>query len=138
MSIFNEANDLASQLVYGRYYQSDEPCPKPDRLVFVKGDSTAVVTTTEESHEEWVDVASAIHNLLNHSYRLGCDMDVSWNGRYDTDGDPMPGDPGNYLPCRKPVSVSLDGRHLCDKHDPTDYKAKWMAARRGGASVEEL
>ena len=39
MSIFNEANDLASQLVYGRHYQSNEPCPKPDRLVFVNGDS---------------------------------------------------------------------------------------------------
>ncbi len=39
MSIFNEANDLSSQLVYGRHYQSNEPCPKPDRLVFVNGDS---------------------------------------------------------------------------------------------------
>ena len=41
MSIFNEANDLASQLVYGRYYQLNEPCPKPDRLVFVNGVTTS-------------------------------------------------------------------------------------------------
>jgi hypothetical protein len=62
-------------------------------------------------------------------------MDVSWNGRYDTDGDPVP---GNYLPCRKPVGVWLDGRRLCDKHDPTDYKAKWLATQRGSANVDEL
>lgn len=77
MSFFNAANDLPSRLVYGRYYQSNEPCPKPDRLVFVNGDSTAVVTTTEESQQEWADVASAINNLFNRSYRLACDMDVS-------------------------------------------------------------
>jgi hypothetical protein len=35
-------------LVYGRYYQSNEPCPKPERLVFVKGGSTAIVTELED------------------------------------------------------------------------------------------
>jgi hypothetical protein len=43
-----------------------------------------------------------------------------------------------YLPCRKPVSVTPDGRRLCAKHDPTDYKAKWEAAIRRSGSVEEL
>jgi len=128
MSTFNEANDLASQLVYGRYYQSNEPCPKPDRLVFVKGDSIAVVTDSGSDHDEWADIAIAIDRLMRDAYYLGCDMDVSWNGRYDTDGDPLPGGLGSYLPCRKPATVVLDGHHLCERHDYTDYKAKLLAS----------
>jgi hypothetical protein len=136
MSIFNEANDLASQLVYGRYYQSNEPCPRPERLVFVKGDSIAVVTATESIHDEWAETASSIDRLLLEGYRLGCDMNVSWNGRYALDGDPEPGN--GYMPCAKPVAANLDGRHLCEKHDYTDYKAKWMASHQGPYNVEEL
>ena len=130
MSTFNEANDLASQLVHGRYYQSNEPCPKPDRLVIVKGDSIAVVTDSGSDHDEWANIAIAIDRLMRDGYRLGCDMNVSWNGRYDTDA--------NYLPCRKPVTVNLDGRHLCDKHDHADYKARVQAALQGRTNVEEL
>jgi hypothetical protein len=52
------------------------------------------------------------------------------------DGDPEPDN--NYLPCRKPVSVRLDGRHLCAEHDPTDYKAKWEAAIQRSGNVDEL
>jgi hypothetical protein len=137
MSSFNESNEMASELVFGRTYQGNEPTPKPERLVFVKGDSTAVVTAQEESEQEWADVAKTIHGLLHDGYLLGCDMNVSWNGRYDTDGEPMPD--SNYLPCRKPVTINLDGRHLCAKHDYTDYKAKWMALQQGPCNnVEEL
>jgi hypothetical protein len=136
MSSFNESNEMASELVFGRTYQGNEPTTKPERLVFVKGDSTAVVTAQEESQREWADVANTIHGMLNHGYLLGCDMNVSWNGRYDTDGEPMPD--SNYLPCRKPVAINLDGRHLCEKHDYTDYKAKWMASQQGPCNVEEL
>lgn len=39
---------MASELVFGRTYQGNELTPKPERLVFVKGDSTAVVTVQEE------------------------------------------------------------------------------------------
>jgi len=49
MSNFNEANEFASELVFGRTYQGNEPTTKPERLVFVSGDSTAVVTAHEES-----------------------------------------------------------------------------------------
>ena len=136
MSSFNESNEMASELVFGRTYQRNEPTPKPERLVFVKGNSTAVVTADEESQREWADVANTIHGLLNHGYLLGCDMNVSWNGRYDADGDPEPDK--NYLPCHKPVSVRLEGRHLCAQHDPTDYKAKWEAVIRHSGSVDEL
>ena len=136
MSNFNEANEFASELVFGRTYQGDEPTRKPERLVFVRGDSTAVVAATEESQAEWADVAGAIHRLLNEGYRLGCDINVSWNGRYDLDGEPQPD--SNYLPCRKPATVNLDGRYLCDKHDYTDYKAKWMASQQDPCNLEEL
>jgi hypothetical protein len=119
MSSFNESNEMASELVFGRTYQGNEPTPKPERLVFVKGDSTAVVTAQEESQREWADVANTIHDLLNHSYLLGCDMNVSWNGRYDTDGEPMPD--SNYLPCRKPVAINLDVRNLCNEHSLAEY-----------------
>lgn len=136
MSSFNDANELASELVFGRYYLSKEPCPKPERLVFVGGDSTAVVTAKEETHAEWAEVANTIHRLFNQGYDLGCDVNMSWNGRYDADGNPEPDN--NYLPCRKPVSVNLDGRWLCAKHDPTDYKAKWEAVIQRSGSVEEL
>lgn len=136
MSNFNEANEFASELVFGRTYQGNEPAPKPEQLVFVRGDSTAVVTAREESETEWADVASAIHRLFNGGYRLGSDMNVSWNGRYDFEGDPEPD--SNYLPCRKPATVTLDGRHLCAEHDHTDYKAKWMASQQGPCNVEEL
>jgi hypothetical protein len=136
MSNFNEANEFASELVFGRTYQGNEPTPKPQRLVFVKDDSTAVVTSLEESEDEWAGVAGIIYRLLNEGYGLGCDMNVSWNGRYDFDGDPEPDN--NYLPCRKPASVVLDGRHLCAKHDYTDYKAKWTASQQDPCDVEEL
>jgi len=136
MSTFNEANDLASQLVHGRYYQSNEPCPKPDRLVIVKGDSIAVVTDSGSDHDEWANIAIAIDRLMRDGYRLGCDMNVSWNGRYDTDGDPEPD--SNYIPCSKPASVNINGRHLCDKHDYTDYNARLLASQQGRADVEEL
>ena len=98
MSNFNESNEMASELVFARTYQGNEPTPKPDRLVFVNGDATAVVTAQEVSHEEWADVASTIDRLIRHGYELGCDMDVSWNGRYDIDGDPLPA--GRATTCR--------------------------------------
>lgn len=136
MSNFNEANDLASQLVYGRYYQSNEYCPGLLRLVFVKGDSIAIVTAMESIHDEWAETASSIERLLREGYRLGCDMNVSWNGRFDLDGDPEPGD--GYMPCTKPVGVNLDGRHLCETHDHADYQARSLASQQDPCNVEKL
>lgn len=119
MSNFNESNEMASELVFGRTYQGNEPTPKPEHLVFVKGDSTAVVTAQEESQREWVEVANTIHRLFNQGCDLGCDVNMRWNGRYDADGNPEPDN--NYLPCRKPVSVKLDGRNLCNEHSLALY-----------------
>jgi len=46
--------------------------------------------------------------------------------------------PTRQLPAVPQASVSLDGRNLCDKHDYTDYKAKWLAVQQDSAAVEEL
>jgi len=132
MSNFNQANEWASELVFGETYDR-EPLerPRPERLVFVNGDSTAIVTAREESQQEWGAVATAIECLLHDGYLIGCDRNVSWNGRYDADGDRV--QDSNYMPCAKPTEVFLDGHYLCPKHDPTDYKAKWLAAQKGVA-----
>jgi hypothetical protein len=128
---------MASELVFGETYDH-EPLdgPRPERLIFVDGDSTAIVTAREESQREFFEVATAIEYLLHYGYRIGCDMNVWWNGRYDAAGDRVPD--SNYMPCAKPTGVFLDGHYLCPKHDPTDYKAKWLAVQKGGAvSVDE-
>lgn len=115
MSNFNDANDLASELVFGSHYRSNELCPQPERLVFVNGDSIGVVTAMEATRTEWAEVANTIHCLLNEGYDLGCDGNVSWNGRYDADGNRVPDN--NYLPCCNAVSVILDGRMCPSCHD---------------------
>ncbi len=105
--------------------------PRLERLVFVNGDSTAVVTAHEKSQQKWGKVATAIECLLHDGYRIGCDMNVSWNGRYDAHGQQVP--KSNYMPYAKPTDAFLDGHYLCPKHDPTDYKAKWLATQQGDA-----
>jgi hypothetical protein len=137
MGNFGQANEMASELVFGVTYDSKVlDTPRPERLVFISGDSMAVVTAREESQREWGEVATAIEYLLHDGYSIGCDMNVSWNGRYDANGNRVPD--SNYIPCGKPIEVFLDGHYLCAKHDPTDYKAKWIAAQRGSVgSVNE-
>jgi hypothetical protein len=45
----------------------------------------------------------------------GCDMDVSWDGLYDTDGDPN--GPARWpVLCGQPVAGEWRGRKLCQKH----------------------
>jgi len=58
-------------------------------------------------------------------------MNVRWNGRYDAHGHQVPN--SNYMPYAKPTDAFLDGHYLCPKHDPTDYKAKWLATQQGDA-----
>jgi hypothetical protein len=136
MGIFSQANEMASELVFGETYDGEAlDTPRPERLVFVNGDSKAVVTAHERSQREWGQLANAIEVLLHNGYLLGCDMNVSWNGRYDANGNP---EQDNYTPCGKPAEVFLNGHYLCPKHDPTDYKAKWMATQRGGTSGVNL
>jgi hypothetical protein len=114
MSSYNEANEMASELVYGTDYDGTPIPSRMDRLIFIKGDSTAIVMAKEETHKEWAEVASAIERLLHDGYRLGCEINISWNGRYDSDGDPEPW--GTYMPCRRPMAVRFDGCAYCQEH----------------------
>jgi hypothetical protein len=64
MSAFNEANELASQLVWGRRYCGDEPCEKLDELVFVQsGERRVVPAPRDSSHEAWAGTAVLIESL---------------------------------------------------------------------------
>jgi hypothetical protein len=67
MSDYNTANDLASQLVWGRTYQGDQPSFPLTKIVFhpgsgLDGDETVVVENDGKS--DWNVVASRIHALL--------------------------------------------------------------------------
>jgi hypothetical protein len=138
MSDFNTANELASELVFGTNYQTGEPFTHPERLVFVDPHAvykTEVVTATEQTHAEWARVGSVIEGLLRADFRLGCDMDISWNGEYDTDGDPIPGK--EYQPCGKQVAVTVGDRNYCLMHlEAAGGKPQDVVADTG--DVEEL
>lgn len=70
MTIFNEANDLASQLVFGRY-QSNEPCVEPDKLVFISPAAPVdriEIIASESSHQEFQRVAKVIEHLLGEGF----------------------------------------------------------------------
>jgi hypothetical protein len=67
MSDFNTANDLASQLVWGRTYQDDQPCFKLTRVVFHHGnglDSEDRVVVEGDGKNDWAALASRIQALL--------------------------------------------------------------------------
>jgi hypothetical protein len=45
----------------------------------------------------------------------GCDVNVSWNGEYDTDGNPDA--PAQWkVRCGQPVAGEIGGRPFCKKH----------------------
>jgi hypothetical protein len=50
---------------------------------------------------------------LNSS--TGCDMEISWNGDFDTEGDPC--GPARWkVRCGQPAAGEVDGRLFCPKH----------------------
>jgi len=70
MSVFNTANDLAAQLIWGRYYQSNEACPRVDTLVYYRdqycGNEDKIIITNDGT--DWAEVASRIQTLLAQGY----------------------------------------------------------------------
>jgi len=69
MSNFNTANDLASQLVWGRYYQANEPCFPITKIIFHRGfASEDRVIVEKDGQEDWAAVASRIQALLAQGY----------------------------------------------------------------------
>ncbi len=65
MSNFNTANDLASQLVWGRYYQGNEPCFKLTKIIFHRGFASEEdkVVIENDGQTDWAEVASRIQAL---------------------------------------------------------------------------
>lgn len=79
MSIFDTSNDLAAQLIWGRYYQSSEACPKVEKLVFYRdqyfGNEDKIIITNDGT--DWAAVASRIQALLGRGYNyttLPCEI----------------------------------------------------------------
>jgi hypothetical protein len=67
MSNFNTANDLASQLVWGCYYQSNEP--KLTKIIFHRGfASEDKVVIENDGQTDWAAVASRIQAHLAQGY----------------------------------------------------------------------
>ncbi len=59
MSSFNDANELASILVHGRYYSNNDKADQPIRLVFTLT-KTVIITAEADTHEEWVKVRTLL------------------------------------------------------------------------------
>jgi len=70
MSIVNTSNDLAAQLIWGRYYQNNEPCPKVEKLVFYRdqyfGNEERIIITNDGT--DGAAVASRIQTLVAQGY----------------------------------------------------------------------
>ena len=70
MSNFNDANELASNLVFGTSYHNNEPiADRPKQLVFTLL-RKIVVTAEAETHDEWVKVAGEIQDVLDEGFWL--------------------------------------------------------------------
>ena len=98
MSNFNMSNDLASQLIQGRYYQANEPSFPITKIVFYRDLADAedrIVITNDGS--DWAKVASRIHSLLNQGYDYAA-LPCGYCGATELDdvfhcdgcGDPIP------------------------------------------------
>ena len=69
MSIFNTANELAAELVWGRTYQGNETCFKPTKIVFHHGLGTDDrIVVEDDGQGDWAAVASRIQALLSQGY----------------------------------------------------------------------
>jgi hypothetical protein len=71
MSAFNEANELASQLVWSRHYCSDEPCEKLNEVVLCRdGERKVIPAPSDPTHEVWGDTATFLENLFKEGWTV--------------------------------------------------------------------
>ena len=85
MSNFNDANELASNLVFGTNYHDNKPSiHHPKKLVFSR---TTYVTITADAHtdEEWRKVSGEIEDVLNEGYWLDCNATLATSPLDDMD-----------------------------------------------------
>jgi hypothetical protein len=68
-------------------------------------------------------VPQASDRLPVNSVDTGCDMDISWDGEYATDGDPN-GPARWQVRCGRPVAGEVKGRPFCQKHVDADGKVQ--------------
>ena len=73
MSRFNDANEVASEVVFGRCYQGNELCPRPEGIsehagmlhgTLRIGGMEIDLTGRPVSHETWAGLAIEIENYL--------------------------------------------------------------------------
>lgn len=136
MSDFNTANDLASQLVWGCHYQSNEPCFKLTKIVFHRGlDSDDKVVIVNDGQTDWAEVAARIQVLLSQSYgwtTLPCEYcgatDLEDLLHCDECGEPI-------LHGYERAGMDEDGESMtfCDSCQPAHASGKY-----DGAPLEQL
>ncbi len=98
MSNFNTSNNLSSQLIEGRSYQSNEPSFPITKIVFyhdLADEEDRIVITNDG--RDWAAVASRIHVLLDKGYNyatLPCEIcgatELADVLHCDGCGDPVP------------------------------------------------
>lgn len=68
MSNFNDANELASNLVFGTNYHDNKPIAhRPKQLTFHLT-RRIIVKAEANTHEEWVKVAKEIQDILDEGF----------------------------------------------------------------------
>jgi len=71
MSIFNTANDLSYQLVYGKTYIDNEPCEPLDEIVLHRaGQTRTILAPRNQTHKIWGDIAMELELLFYDGWTL--------------------------------------------------------------------
>lgn len=125
MSVFNDSNDLAAQLCWGRTYQGDEPCFKPTKIVFHRGlGSEDKVVVEDDGQTDWAAVASRIQALLSQGYdytTLPCPVCGATELEDVLHCDLC----GEAIPHGQERPIEVDGKPgcLCAHHDSDEIEA---------------
>ncbi len=142
MSNFNDANELASNLVFGTSYHNNKPMEgeRPKQLSFHLT-RRVTITADANTHEEWVKVAGWIEELFNEGFWLdqpncpACSDTVDANFTADRahllmDGEPIKIDrsvPGNH-----------GAPHTCTDNWIEDHSEESCAGCQGCGNIECL
>ena len=69
MSAFNTANELASQLVWGKHYCDNCPCEPLNEIILYPGDERRVIRAPRDtSHQMWAAIATELESLLGEGW----------------------------------------------------------------------
>lgn len=70
MSFFNEANELASRLVWGCSYQDSAVICPLDEVALVRGGDRIVVPAPEQSERAWAETATLLEAMMRDGWRV--------------------------------------------------------------------